>query len=753
MKKMLLSCVAFLAFCVFIAMLGCEKTLIGFHEKNLSPKVWLSSGPVEGDTTGYQVHFYWGGWDPDGEVKNYEFVIAAGNPYGFNRADTTGLDKWMSTASHDSVFRVSAKDRSRQVFVGGRPRYTRYDMTHTFFLRAVDLEGKRSPAVYRSFTAWTLAPFVEIDRPPLPVAELSMLGRTVTFGWTGRDPVDSPDNLQDPDSIRYWWKKFNPRDNIIDSLNSPSLYTVDWKTKWISYRAPNDSGRTAIVRDLEMQQNYVFAVQAKDEAGAVTGIFDRKTNARLFVVTKLAGPTLTVTEPLLGGFRFLGINLTPEKRELPPGVRLDFKWVADASEYGGEIVCYQWGWDIADVNDPEAWKGKDAGGPCSPYTLGCRLSAPWYSGFPTLYVRVEDNAGTATIGLIEINVVPFVMDRNLLWVDDYAAGEFDQIDYSMPRESDHDKFWLGFLRKTIGWDEGRDVYDAQFVSAAPPPMALIGRYRNIVWTYNSAPDNGGWDNAIRFTPESLIGTGTTVSVNLLSLFLAKGGHVLTEGISDAGGGLAATLEPEAQIFPMNLRCEIVKNLEGCEGDTSGVNSYPYKDYCVTMLDKITGPFRTDIDMPLRRVRNYDCFLSASKSNDAWHDSIPGMPNRLDLWDVITAPGRFFYPQAPDPKPGGFTLAEVYNPQYWMDAKGVANQRCFHPMYRMNAKNSFSSLNKCAIALFVTKYANIMPEPEVPSGIIVAAPSFHFGFELWYFNPDQVKSIINTIFGEWQILAP
>ena len=234
MKKVLLSSVAVLAFCVFVVMLGCEKTLIGLYGDNLPPEVWLSSGPVEGDTTGYQVHFYWGGWDPDGEVKEYEFVIAAGNPWGFDRADTTGLDKWRSTASHDSVFRVSADDRSRKVFVGGKPRYTRYDMTHTFFLRAVDLEGKRSSAVYRSFTAWTLAPYVVIDRPPLPVGQLSMLGRTITFGWMGRDPVDSPDNLQDPDSIRWWWKKYDPKYNFVDSLNSPSRYTVDWKTKWIS---------------------------------------------------------------------------------------------------------------------------------------------------------------------------------------------------------------------------------------------------------------------------------------------------------------------------------------------------------------------------------------------------------------------------------------------------------------------------------------------------------------------------------------
>ena len=43
-------------------LIGCSEDLyIGEKKLNKPPEVWLSSGPVEGDTTGYQVHFYWGG--------------------------------------------------------------------------------------------------------------------------------------------------------------------------------------------------------------------------------------------------------------------------------------------------------------------------------------------------------------------------------------------------------------------------------------------------------------------------------------------------------------------------------------------------------------------------------------------------------------------------------------------------------------------------------------------------------------------
>jgi hypothetical protein len=158
MNRILAGVLAAGAACILMAHVGCsENVLLGQLGFNMPPEVWLSSGPVEGDTTAYKVHFYWGGWDPDGEIRHFEFVVVPGNPFGFNRQDTTGLDKWRRTASYDSVFKVSASDSPRTVSMSGS-LYTRYDMTHTFFLRAVDTQGKRSDPAYRSFTAWTLAP-------------------------------------------------------------------------------------------------------------------------------------------------------------------------------------------------------------------------------------------------------------------------------------------------------------------------------------------------------------------------------------------------------------------------------------------------------------------------------------------------------------------------------------------------------------------------------------------------------------------
>jgi hypothetical protein len=760
MKRSALVYIVFIMIAVFAFLFGCEKTFIGLPEQNKAPDVWLSSGPVEGTTTGYQVHFYWGGWDPDGEVDSYEFVVVDGFPFGFNHEDTTGLERWTRTSLHDSIFRVTANDTADATdTLWNGSMYTRYDKAHTFFIRSVDLEGKRSDPVYRSFTAWTLAPYVAITmpRPPSNLEATVSLGRVIKWEWRGTDPIDSPDNVQDPDSIRYMYHRvdspgygYKPDYDIVRDLNDhPGRYEANW-SPWISYHAPGDSGRSTWLGDdevLELRRSHIFAVQAKDEAGAVTAIFQRGLNVRQFIVSVTASPLLTVTEPFLGGFLFMGGNSKREKRDLPPGVPLNFRWRGDATAYGGEIVCYQYGWDVADLNNPSDWASD-----CSPYNLGC--AATWYSGVHTLYVRCVDNSNSETLGQIELDIVPFSMDRNLLWVDDfYSTNDFQQIDYAVPREDEHDNFWLGHCNRTIGFDPARDVYDAVYggYNSAPPKISLIGRYKNIIWTFNADLSTSMYDDIIRFTPESMIGQ-SAIPINFLAIFLAKGGHLITEGRSDKLAGLAAILPvvQSARGFPLNIKCELLGNTDGCEGDTSSVNSYPYKDYCITMLDKIDGPLRTDSDMPMRRIRNYDCmYPGAVRTTDAWNDSVPGVPSRLDLWSQILVAGRYFAPNEPSPRPGGFTYVEIYDPAYWMTQNGVTSQKCFHPIYRMQAKNTSSALNNTTVAVWVTKYAKIVP--EVDSGIAVAAPSAHFGFELWFFDHTQCNTLMDAIFRKWQIL--
>lgn len=740
---------------VFLAFsLGCENTLIGEMRSNKPPEVWLSSGPVEGDTTGYQVHFYWGGWDPDGEIRAFEFVVVPGRPIGFDPADTTGLDKWHLTMAHDSVIRVSATD----TFYKDKrySSYTRYEQTHTFFLRAIDLLGKRSSPVYRSFTAWTLAPYVDINVPPKPHTSSQPLSWIITFGWRGYDPIDSPENSQDPDSVRFFVTRINnpqgqydPLFDIVADLNkNPWRYDTLWGP-WVWYRAPEDSGKKTVIGDdevLEKNKLHAFVVQAKDEAGAVTAIFERKLNVREFTVSDKATPLLTITETYLGGFRFMGTNFLPVKKDLPPGVTMKFKWYADASAYGGTIACYQYGWDVADVNNPSDWDSE-----CSPFIRGCEQT--WYSGVHTLFVRAIDNSGIETLAQIEINIIPFTMDRNLLWVDDYYSENFPQQYYAMPREDEHDNFWLALCSKAEGFDPNRDVFDVYYSNNARPPlMSLIGRYKNIIWTYGASFKTTGLDDIIYFTPESQIGTGGGSSnINYLSIFLAKGGHLLTEGDSEGFAGMAYCLPQQASgiiiQFPFNLRCEITGITTGCSEDTSGVNTLPYRDYCVTVLDKIQATIRdlSALGYPSRRTFNNYAPIYAEKTTDQWHSIVTGFPERLDFWAEVVAPGRAY--DAGDMSKG-FGKVEFYNPKYWMDYTLANKQACFHPIYVMRLRSTNAPLDRQAVALFVTKYADVVPDTE--GG--VAAPSFHFGFELWFFNRSQVNTIMEIILRQWQIYA-
>ena len=57
-----------------------------------------------------------------------------------------------------------------------------------------------------------------------------------------------------------------------------------------------------------------------------------------------------------------------------------------------------------------------------------------------------------------------------------------------------------------------------------------------------------------------------------------------------------------------------------------------------------------------------------------------------------------------------------------------------------------------MALWVTKYEDIIPDIPLEYQQGVAAPSFHFGFPLWFFNRDQVDAIIDIVLSEWDVLA-
>ena len=596
------------------------------------------------------------------------------------------------------------------------------------------------PAAPLAPTPSTDEPYVFIELPST-VTGTPFYTQYTIFRW--RDGEGAPTRY-----TRYFYSEiidtlgnYNPGFDMLGYLNENPLRYGDLWSGWTRFDAPDGSGRMTVIGDdeeLAIGRYHIFAVQSKDDRDSITTQFDRQTNVRIFGVTTTIGPALFIYQPILKGMIFFGTLMNPLERDYPSGAPLSFHWEAYAGDYGGEVIGYRYGWDIPEL---ESWD--------APFDPDCTTSmeVSFYAGIHTLFVEALDQAGKVTRGRVEITIVPIPMERSLLWVDDFPSADFTQVNWAIPTETQHDEFWLDICSRAGGFDPSQDAYDTKSNRLKPPSLERLGRYKNIIWTYSSADCT--WEELILFVPEEIAPSSNAV-INYLPLFLSLGGHAWTLGRSDRGGGLAASLQALAQIFPMSLECELWGNSSECDEHRGGAQSMPYRDYCVTMLDKIQATFRTDDAMPLRWLYHYDVMTHAYRDDlDNRTGSRPDLPERLELWEEITAPGRYFDPDS-SATLGGFTYVEIYDPAYWMNHKNAYPQPCFHPIFRMKAKNEESVLNDCAIALWITRYEDIVP--DVSAGTAVAAPSFHFGFPLWFFARSQVDSIVQVVFDEWGISA-
>jgi hypothetical protein len=75
----------------------------GSLKPNQPPAIWLSAGPPEGSVSNYRIKMFWGGWDPDGDVAGYEYLISDNRTGIFQPADTAGVP-WRPVKGNDSTF-------------------------------------------------------------------------------------------------------------------------------------------------------------------------------------------------------------------------------------------------------------------------------------------------------------------------------------------------------------------------------------------------------------------------------------------------------------------------------------------------------------------------------------------------------------------------------------------------------------------------------------------------------------------------
>ena len=238
---------------LFLAMLsGCTSTDLGGSEiPNALPDTRMTGQPPSLLESGFIVHFYWSGSDPDGKVRGYQWKMSNNGTDGISVHDTltsdpaTGdiLNPWHFTTATDSLFLVSAD-------IAGFPgdsdlniRDQRSFESHTLFIRAVDEEGGvDSTPAFMSFTATTLLPTIRVDRPAriLGQSDAQQVPYTITFGYSGGDPDFE---LGVPTRVRFlfktaWYQDHYVRtayeyNRLVDQLVSFS--DSSW-SPWIHYR-------------------------------------------------------------------------------------------------------------------------------------------------------------------------------------------------------------------------------------------------------------------------------------------------------------------------------------------------------------------------------------------------------------------------------------------------------------------------------------------------------------------------------------
>jgi hypothetical protein len=496
----------------FALLAGCSThdEMTGPPVPNEPPDTRLEGqAPVSLDV-GFSVHFSWGGADPDGLIRGYQFKLVRHGPEGSPSPagpmpdGTAVLDggEWNFTTGTEKTFVLGLANED-----SGQPDASLY----TLFVRAMDDRGEVDPTPARmSFNSSTLLPSIVIDRPPPTLSpEPQPAPPTAIFGFTGIDPDFVPDR---PIKVRYLWKRALLQDHYVLTRYEFDLHVNDllafddeaW-SGWIPY-ASDPQQRVVIFPDQpardeqDRQIIYLFAVQAMDTTGAVSLDRDYGLNARLVYISETLAPVLRSYEADdLGWAYAMGLG-TVIAHEIVSGQVLEFSWAASAEAYAGTIEAYRWGWDLVDPddeNDPN-W------GLLPGNTAQHRQSPPlaFGSGIHTLTIQCWDNLDQMTRLTYIIEVIPvpdYPEQYPLLLVDDVTdrmSNAWPGQDGATPfdRDAFRDAFWEDVLAGSggvEGFSAARDVFDTEVEVLGPRDLV---NYRNVLWTTRFAQGNFIWDN-------------------------------------------------------------------------------------------------------------------------------------------------------------------------------------------------------------------------------------------------------------------
>ncbi len=444
-----------LAGMVFIlGLIGCSTNtdLSGSLVPNSRPDTRLTGQPPTLLEAGFKVEFHWTGSDPDGRVAGYQWKISNNGVDGISPRDTLTRDPltgaeihpWHFTTATDTSFFVLA---DQEDFPGDPEDYERSFRTHSLFVRTVDDKGgvDPSPALI-SFTSTTLVPTCLASFAGTNSSQSSYsVPSTVNLDYEG---FDEDFELGVPTHIRVLWVPAEAEDDSGDLVEITNAYRyyqyVDelidftdplWST-WIRY-ADNEEDRRVSFPDRPDGKYFLFAVQARDTAGALS--IGKTYNRQVMNVRISANqfkPTITAREV------FLGLGTSQNADAIAANQPLNFQWTTTADNYAGTVVSMRHGWDLLDVEDPN-----DPGWAVPPGLSEQNRFAEeriYSNGEHVFWIRVVDDSGSVNVLKWTLTVIPFVSRENQLnlvfadqvvddqtnrWPDETGTFAYDKEDF------------------------------------------------------------------------------------------------------------------------------------------------------------------------------------------------------------------------------------------------------------------------------------------------------------------------------------
>jgi hypothetical protein len=602
-------------------LLGCSPSteLDGAPVPNSRPDTRISGQPPTIIEASFVVSFFWTGSDPDGQVTGFQWRISDNGTDGISYRDTltfdpaTGdtLNPWHTTTVTDSTFIVTADIPE---FPGDPEDYARSYETHTIWVRAVDDRGAVDPTpAFISFTATTLLPSVFVDTPSSFGGQSFALAAppAVTFGWTGVDPDWDAGT---PTAARYLFKQALLSDGSFCTTKTAFDENVDFLlsyedsawSPWIAYEV-DAVRRRAIFPDTPQRDPdgnliyYLFAVQVRDTAGAVSVDRTYGRSVANCYTTRTLTPILRVYEPFLGSQNASGV-LRVDRYDIAKGQPLNFNWSATAASYAGEVVSYRYGWDVGDPDDPE-----DPNWAIAPGLTDQHKAAPtqvYESGVHVLTIVVMDNSNQRTLYRIVLNVVPVpdpANQRPLLLVDDVQdrdASGWPSQDGAIRYNNDinRDAFWESVLDAASGGVQeflpSEDIWDSEDRLL---DYRTVVNYRALFWMvrYTNASNN---TVGAKFRPES----PNKDKFIWLAPYQEQVGNLFYMGAR----GLNHFLFPQNYMVPMVFEARerylILNNVTYVLGwgerelpDGTmlrvGLDRYPYRVIGISVLDQMSPP--------------------------------------------------------------------------------------------------------------------------------------------------------------------